>query len=66
MRTTNVRIKNDGDQFEIGYDFELEGYKLRSTVSGTLKDGKLTGKYITRTVEDGSGVDSGTVTATSD
>ena len=63
VKTTNVTVKADGTELEIAYDFEIQGYRLRSTVKGTLKEGKLSGKYTTRSLEDGSSVDSGTVTA---
>src|SRR4051794_27277771 len=52
VRTTSVRAKTQGQQFEISYDFELQGYKLRSTITGTLTDGKLDAKYVTRNLDD--------------
>ena len=53
---------NEGG-LEIQYDFEFGGNKLRSTISGTATPEKLSGKYVTKTVADGSPVDSGTFAA---
>jgi hypothetical protein len=61
---TVVSSKSDGENVEIAYDFNLQGYKLRSSLKGTVKDGKLQGKYTTTTVEDGSAVDSGSFEGT--
>lgn len=63
VKTTNVTARTQGDEFEIAFDFENQGYRMRSTIKGTMKDGKLDGKYATKSLEDGSAIDSGTVTA---
>jgi hypothetical protein len=42
------------------YTFDLLGTKLESTIDGERTGGKLTGKYQTRSVTDGSAVDRGT------
>lgn len=57
---TNVVSKVEGESIELAYDFILQGYKLRSTLRGTIKEGKFSGKYNTATVEDGTAVDAGT------
>lgn len=57
---TIVSSKVEGESIEVAYDFILQGYKLRSTLKGTLKEGKLAGKYNTATVEDSMPVDAGT------
>ncbi|MDZ4799236.1 MAG: hypothetical protein SGI92_13820 [Bryobacteraceae bacterium] len=57
---TNVSTKIEGESIELAYDFILQGYKLRSTLKGTVKEGKFSGKYNTATVEDGAAVDAGT------
>jgi hypothetical protein len=63
---TNVATKVDGESIELAYDFILQGYKLRSTLKGTIKEGKFTGKYNTATLEDGTAVDSGTFDTSSE
>lgn len=57
---TNVTSKTEGESIVMAYDFILQGYKLRSTLKGTVKEGKFSGKYNTATVEDGAAVDAGT------
>ena len=48
MKTKVVSVKNDGKQFEITYDFDLDGNKLTGTATGTVADGKMEGKYVTK------------------
>lgn len=57
---TNVMSREEGESIVVAYDFILQGYKLRSTLKGTIREGKFSGKYSTAAVEDGSSVDSGT------
>ena len=48
VKTKVASVKNDGKQFEIAYDFELDGNKLTSIATGTIADGKMEGKYVTK------------------
>ncbi len=64
VECTNVTSKVDAESIEVAYDFILQGYKLRSTLKGTVKDGRVEGKYNTTAIEDGTAVDSGTFEAT--
>lgn len=45
--TTMKRVKIDGDKVEIEYDFDLQGNKLTSTLTGQLEGQTLSGKYHT-------------------
>ena len=65
VECTVVTARQERESIELAYDFILQGYKLRSTLRGTLKEGKLAGKYETKTVEDGMPVDTGTFDGTS-
>ena len=51
-------LKIDGDKLEIEYDFELQGYKVTSKLTGTRKDKTMEGTYKT-TGPDSSPVDTG-------
>lgn len=64
VKTTIQRLKLDGDAFEIAYDFDVEGNRLTSIVSGKRQGAKIEGRY--RTVVTGSDeqVDSGTLSGT--
>lgn len=64
VRCKVVSVKADASNIEVQYDFELQGYKLRSTLNGTITGNTVEGKYTTKSVEDGSSVDSGTFKAT--
>lgn len=56
--TTMKRVKVDGDKVEIEYEFDLQGNKLKSTLTGKLDGQTLSGKY--NTVDSGGGaVDEG-------
>lgn len=50
----------DGGHIDVTYDFDLAGNKLESHLEGEMKDGLLKGKYKTKALADGSGVDEGT------
>ena len=50
--------KIDGDKLEIEYEFDLQGTKLISKLSGARKEKSLEGTYRT-TAPDGSQVDTG-------
>lgn len=52
-------VKVDGDKIDLEYDFELQGFKATSKLTGTKKDKTIEGTYKT-TGADGSAVDAGT------
>jgi hypothetical protein len=64
VKTKVSSSKVSRDQFDIEYDFELSGYKLRSHAKGTVKGDKLQATYETKSLEDGSPVDAGALEAT--
>ena len=64
VRCKVVSAKVDTPALEVQYDFELQGYKLRSTLNGTITGETVEGKYTTKSIEDGSVADSGTFKAT--
>ena len=45
--TTMKRVKIEGDKVEIEYDFDLQGTRLTSTLTGQLEGQTLSGKYHT-------------------
>lgn len=53
-------LKNDGEAFEIGYEYDLGGAKLASALKGKFENGKLAGSYRARVVDSGDPVDGGT------
>jgi len=57
--TTTKRVKIDGDKIEVEYEFDLEGNKLTSTLTGQLDGKTLSGKYATKD-SGGGAVDQGT------
>ena len=59
VKTTVSNVKSEGDTFEMDWDFELEGYKLRSTGKGSIKGDRVEGKYQTKTLADGNVIDEG-------
>lgn len=61
--TKIVKFAQNGDAFDVEYDFVIEGYHLRSHATGTIKGDKLQAKYETKSLEDGSTVDAGTMEA---
>ena len=59
----NCSVKSltvDGAKLRVVYTFDLLGMKLESTLEGERLDGKLSGKYRTRSMSDNSPVDQGT------
>jgi hypothetical protein len=56
--TTQRRVSVDGDKVEIEYDFDLQGNKLTSTLTGQLDGQTLSGKYQTKD-SGGGAVDEG-------
>jgi hypothetical protein len=57
---TNVTLcKIDGPKIEAQYDFDLGGNRLQSTIHGERKGSALEGKYQTKALDSGSGVDEG-------
>lgn len=59
VKTVTKSLKVEGSKIEVAYDFTIEGYELRSTVSGQLVENRLEGKYRTVSLADGSPVDEG-------
>ena len=59
VKTTVKSLKVEGAKLEVAYEFNIQGYDLRSTINGELRDKKLEGKYRTQAVADGSPVDEG-------
>ena len=58
VATIMKRVKIDGDKVEVEYEFDLQGNKLKSTLTGKLDGQTLSGKY--NTVDSGGGaVDEG-------
>jgi len=58
VATIMKRVKVDGDKVEVEYEFDLQGNKLKSTLTGKLDGQTLSGKY--NTVDSGGGaVDEG-------
>lgn len=47
VTTIMKRVKIDGDKVEVEYEFDLEGNKLKSTLTGQLDGQTLAGKYHT-------------------
>jgi hypothetical protein len=60
VKTVTKSVKVDGNKIEVKYEFDLQGNKLMSTVTGQLQGRTLEGKYETVTVPDGGPVDAGT------
>ena len=56
-------VRVDGSKIEATYDFDLGGNKLQSSLQGEIRGGQLTGKYKTKALADGNGVDEGTCDA---
>jgi hypothetical protein len=63
VKTKVASHKQDEASFSIEYDFELDGYSLRSSLSGTIKGDTAEGTYKTKSLSDGAGVDEGTFQA---
>ena len=60
VKTKVTSVKVDGNKLEVVYQFDLQGTRLQSAISGELKDKLLEGSYKTTTVPDGGAVDEGT------
>src|SRR5437667_7061874 len=60
VKTVTKSVKVDGNKVEVKYEFDLQGNKLMSTITGQLQGRTLEGKYETVTVPDGGPVDAGT------
>jgi hypothetical protein len=60
VKPSRVTTKIDQGHVDILCEEELDGYKLKSKFTGTLKDSVMEGKYQTTAAEDGTQVDSGT------
>jgi hypothetical protein len=54
-----VSVKVDDSKIELVYDFQIAGMQARSTVTGDIKGGEMSGKYHTK-APDGTDVDEGT------
>ena len=63
IKTVIRRLKLAGPSVEVQYQFDIEGNRLTSTVTGTITGDKLEGKYVTTSDAD-SQVDNGTFTTT--
>jgi hypothetical protein len=59
VKTEMKSVKVDGDALELEYEFDLQGNKLKSKLTGKRDGASLSGKYETTTVPDGSPVDNG-------
>ncbi len=63
VKTVVKSLKVDGAKVEMKYEFDLQGNKLTSSITGTLSGRTLEGKYETAG-PDGTPVDAGTFKAT--
>src|SRR2546423_6355440 len=63
-KTTVTSVKIDGSKLEAVYEYDLQGYKLRSKIQGQLAGGTLEGKYHSTTVADNAAASEGTWKAT--
>jgi hypothetical protein len=52
-------LKIDGDSIAFSYEFDLQGTKLISNLTGKKKDKTLEGEYKTTTADGSQGVDNG-------
>lgn len=60
VKTKIASQKKDGSSFSLEYDFDLEGYRLRSSLTGKIQGEAAEGTYRTKSLDDASAVDSGT------
>ena len=58
-----VTFKLQDGKILLAYDFEAQGYTLRSTLKGEWKDGAFSGTYDTGLGDGSQGVDAGSWTA---
>ena len=59
VKTTNGQVKVNQSKLEGSYDFELQGFALRSTVTGEWNGKAFEGRYLTTTTDGSTGVDDG-------
>ena len=64
VKTKVSSSKITGENFDIEYDFEVQGYRLRSHAKGTIKGDKMQATYDTKSLDDGSVVDAGSFDGT--
>ena len=62
IKTTTHQIKLQDSKLDVSYDFEVQGARLRSHMTGEWNGSVFKGRYET-TVIDGDGVDAGTWSA---
>ncbi len=53
-------VKVDGSQVQMVYDFEIDGRQMQTTMTGQLKSKAMDGSYKTKSLPDGSEIDTGT------
>jgi hypothetical protein len=63
VKCKTVRIKVDGNNLDLAYEFNVGGLQATSTVTGKFDGDKLEGKYSTKSAE-GADVDQGTFKTT--
>lgn len=61
ITTKVVSVEETNTGFRIDYDFEIDGFPMRSSVTATLKGESYEGKYRTKSLADSSEVDQGTL-----
>ena len=62
IRTKMLSMKKDGSKVELRYEFEFQGTKLISTLTGTVAGNNFDGKYRTTTSDGSDAVDGGSFT----
>jgi hypothetical protein len=56
-RVTSVKV--NGSLVQMVYDFDIDGNRMQTTMTGQLKNKTLEGSYKTKSLSDGSEVDEG-------
>ena len=59
VRTAVKFVRVERSKLEVRYEFDLQGNRLQSTITGELLEKRLEGKYQTVRVADGAPVDQG-------
>lgn len=59
VKTTVTSVTIEGPKITAQYEFDLQGNRLQSTITGELKGETLEGRYETRIVPAGTYVDNG-------
>jgi hypothetical protein len=59
-KTTVTSVKVAGQKLEAVYEYDLQGFKLRSKIQGQLTGTTLEGKYQSTTIADNAAVSEGT------